>query len=226
MANPAWSNQTPQTLTVGSITGEHAVIINLATGDIIDIYDALARLVFALKADGSLEQISYPSGDEIFLTGGQIVFNNTTNASFVGPTISSSSGAFANFLSIVSGFSTGAANQAELFLEDSASTGTGEAALVGTQRQTQGSLAQFDNRGVANLMHFFSGTGTTGASGALVVTTGASFPAVHASVVFNQTGRGAGPAINGVYYDTGLGTLGTQWNVNNTGVAYTGIVFG
>lgn len=85
-----------------------------------------------------------------------------------------------------------------------------------------------------DLFHTFSGSGTTGSDGHLLINTGAVFSTVSVALVqYDQTLRTGGPMCTAIWYDiwtTSNHTIGTQWYngtspINAGTVYYRGVVF-
>ena len=54
---------------VGPLAGAHFIVNNVATGDVIDVYDSSGNLIFKITALGILASISPSSGSEITIGG-------------------------------------------------------------------------------------------------------------------------------------------------------------
>lgn len=224
MANSGWTNDQLETLIVGDIPGQHFIINNPATGDILDVYDTLNRLVFKIDSTGTLVAYDQPAQDFVQLNGAGIVFESGT-APLASPAsvISFGSGAYAA-LQLDSGNAPAGFGDAIITLGDSTFPGAnGRSDIKVYQRGTpgtpgiDGSLVQTDAFGQGNnLVHAASYSGTTDAGGHLVFNHNALFTPHVVSI----TGTTSGGTFANLTYGVNAKTA-TQLDVNFT-IANTG----
>jgi len=70
----------------GPLTGQHFIVNNTTTGDVIDIYDSSNRLIFSIDHNGVLTSYTYGGGSaagHMQITGARASFNN--NSGFISP---------------------------------------------------------------------------------------------------------------------------------------------
>lgn len=217
---------------VGPLTGAHFIVNNAGTGDIIDVYNSSDQLVFKIDSSGRVFSQDPVSQRYVEMDGGFIEFGTAglaapwTNASLIANSTSSTS-----YITLDSGLASNLATDSRIRCYDSFA-GAGTPFVEGYQRGTSGTVLQTDvSDGTNNLVRTFTGSGVTDAGGRLNIATGASFPIVHASVTYDQTGIGGGVWCAGTYYDVATGHVGTQWWTNagafaSSTVHYRGTAFG
>lgn len=166
---------------VGPITGQHFIVNNTSTGDIIDAYDSSNRLVFRLDQFGNITQISYGSvGTTVGISQGGIQFfdnNDVTPVHTPGIFFDPSTGTYRLFIG--SGTNVASGFEAQLVAEGESSNNAQNNGLVGVQRGNHvGYLVQNDSpegNPTNNLIHCASYTGTVGANGVWSFAHGCSF---------------------------------------------------
>jgi hypothetical protein len=223
---------------VGSLTGQHFWVNNPSTGDMIDVYNSLNKLVFSIDANGKVTSADAVGTAEIVLNGANLLFEDTAQSPVTNSAINGGArSADASALTLSAGQPanyTGVGQGAFVVLN----TGdTPASEWINTeQRGIPGALLQTDQNSNANqLLHLDSFSGTTGASGAFSLANAASFPIKGAMVMFNQTSMSAGIWCSGAF-NYGSTTLNTQWlrssgtgtvsTYNNSAVAGTYIAWG
>ena len=192
MANNAWSNDAVNTLTVptGATTGKRVVIINLATGDAIDIYNASNQLVFSIDNNGVATSFHYPQTYNASLGAG--VLSVTSATADVG-TMADQGVVLASDQSLLQ-LKQQPANgmQYVLSLLGGSQDATKKPTLQGTERSVIGSMVQTDQLSVNNLIHAAHYSITYAATGfTQVFNHGAAFTPAFAIVSFDD-----GSAIN------------------------------
>lgn len=229
MANSGWTNDQPLSLIIGSIPGQHFIINNPATGDIIDAYNTNNQLVMKMDSLGDIVEIFPVSGDTTSLDPGGLVFQNQNT-----PPVGASggiTGMCSNVsceVTLVSGDSVGTGSNSTIDMRDAnGSNGLNKSIIFVTQRNTnaglvgvQGCMVQTgDVSGVNNFTHAGSYSGTTNASGHVVVTHNCGFTPTMAVVT--------GTAPGGTFANLTCGVdnlTATQADINWT-VASTGAAF-
>lgn len=163
---------------VGPVPGQHFIVNNAATGDVIDVYDSSNRLVFSIDQFGNVIAVLQPSLDTAELSGNSLSFFNQASLPGSQTTISAVSSATGTELIIDSGHGTAAtATPSNLFFFDSAESAVqglgGNAVILATQKGNginpviQGGLMQTDYfSDTNNVVHAAVYSITTDASGA------------------------------------------------------------
>lgn len=210
---------------VGSLTGQHFIVNNSVTGDVIDIYDTLNRLVFSIDSNGAVHsyQPAVTPGTQLQIGGALVVLNNVGGTAWpTGPNIGFSSGsASVGSLQLDAGVPSGALAQAQLSLNGN--TVVNNTSIGATQFGVSGNVVQTDTGGGlggGNLRHAGVYSGTTDAGGHLVFAHGCGFTPSGALIT------GAAPSV-GVFPNLTFGTDGftsTLANISfiiaNTNVFY------
>jgi hypothetical protein len=212
---------------VGPDPGQHFIVNNTATGDIIDVYDASNTLVFQIDGQGRLfdYSLSLP-GSYVELNDGSVTLGDSFYTFVTGRTIQGPRFAQGPGVSIVSG--TTAASPAAAVLEVISGAAGGESVTV-TQRGNTGQVLQTDTGTAFNvntLRHANSYSGTTDGSGNLVLAHGCSFTPAGMTMTVDASGT-TNPNITGSNRSAVMGgtNFTTSWFVANTGGTYnTGIV--
>lgn len=139
---------------VGPDPGQHFIVNNPATGDVIDVYDTNNNLVFKIDKDGILDSIdqSVVVGDTIQIDGTSVSFFNRVNPPYGQASIGGSSSTTGASLGMHSGATNNTDDVAEIQVVSANGMG-GEAAIVGFQRGLFGSVANFDEINNFNMLH-------------------------------------------------------------------------
>jgi hypothetical protein len=168
-------------ISVGSPTGQHFVVNNSATGDVVDVYDSSNRLVMFIDATGTVNTVLQPAVDSLEMQGNALTFYNqstppSSRASVVGQSKSTGS-----HLIIDSGRGS-ASNDAVLWLLDALSSSDGKSYIRAQQKATNtqgpitGSVVQTDtDNSSRNGLHVATYSITTDAGGTSVFNHGAAF---------------------------------------------------
>jgi hypothetical protein len=204
---------------VGSLTGQHFIVNNVATGDVVDVYDSSNTLVAKIDKFGEIITTNGTDSALMFGNGYNFVNFSAPPGSYGGMTGSSSSSG--SHVVVDSGRKATGHSSNIFFLDDANGPG-GQAALVASQRSgPQGLLVQTDQYSATNnYFHAASYSGTTDASGHLIFSHGCNFTPTGAVIT------GQAPAV-GTFPNLTFGTDGftsTLANVSfiiaNTNVAY------
>lgn len=213
---------------VGPLTGQHFIVNNTVTTDVIDIYDSLNRLIYSLDKNGIISCISEPGGQELQIVGNLLSFTNTVNPPNAPGNISGNISNTSAVMQMVSGKQTAGDTIAEIQLQSASSVGgPGGPALVGFQRDIAtgggvifGSLIQSDVINSNNIFHVGSYSGTTDASGHLIFAHGAGFTPQDAVATGKAPGVGTFPNLT-FGFDGFTSTLANiSFIIANTNVVY------
>lgn len=201
---------------VGSLTGQHFIVNNAATGDIIDVYNTANLLVAKMDSIGGFWTISQPSEDSVVQFGEGLSWQNLLALPSIGSGILGISNNTQSQLTLFSGAGPANAGQAIVTLVDSAANG-GNSSVQITQRASaggvgavSGTVVQTDTNNVNNVIHGGRFSGTTGAAGQLSIANAATFPILGAVVTFDQSAMGPGVWC-AACFNYGTTTLNTQW---------------
>lgn len=214
-------------LTSGSNPGQHITFNDPVTGDAIDIYDALNRLVFDINNVGQMRFINQPSTKTFFLDQSGWAIGNLNNPPFSQAGIVGASDNTQSLWDIGSGESVVGTSSSELTLFDGVSSGVGNAYIRVQQHRSTGSilgsLVQTDAaNNTNNVMH----GGTTllgcGAGGLWNQAHGCSFTPTMA-VVTEQGPAGTIPLVF-VVDNTAFTATNWQGHAFNGGAAFVGNV--
>ncbi len=210
-------------LTSGTDPGKHIVLNSASTGDAIDVYNTSNQLIFSVNALGIAKSTNPATGISSSLQSGQVLIDdgagNNDSALIMVPAVDT---AHQSVLEILCSPPVGTTYTLNLI--GGSDNGSLGATLVGNERNKQGSMVQSDQRSTGNLVHTFSGSGTTDVNGHLVIATGATFAATDGHVMYDQTGRAGGVWCAACWYDVASGSIGTQW-MSLAGVVNSGTVF-
>lgn len=139
---------------VGPIPGQHFIVNNPGTGDVIDVYDSSNRLVAKIDNQGSVTTIDPVVLDQASLFGNGILWINQSRPPFTQPEIfGQGDNTNGNVVSISTGAATNAGWVASITLNDTKANSGGAASIVVDQRGTgalgvgaiDGTLVQTDN---------------------------------------------------------------------------------
>lgn len=157
------------TIEVGPIPGQHFIVNNPATGDVIDVYDSSNKLIYALDGTGRVFSYSSFDGKYVEITNGFIQFGDTTLTPVALAGIASGIGATENSLVFGSGQPPGAvAGSTESIISMVAGTAVDSEWIEVGQRGTQGALLQTDLGTNANqLIHTQTYTATVSGAGGM-----------------------------------------------------------
>ncbi len=212
---------------VGPLSGAHFIVNNPATGDVVDVYNSSAQLVFSIDANGNATSYAPGSSGDPYvqLTNGTEVFNHSTGftspdpPAISAPTITSGS----TELQLYSGTPDGNVNHASVLALFGGTSGAGAEARL-TQRGVTGDAVQIDSsNNTGQLLHVASYTGTTNAGGGLVLPHGAAFTPTQCLITGTAPG---GSFANLTWGQDGIGstTFTTNWHIANTGAAFANSV--
>ncbi len=161
---------------VGPLTGQHFIVNNSATGDVVDVYDSLNRLVLKVDSTGALVTYDQPAQDSVTVAGNGLLFGSSTSPPALQANIIGSSNATSSELQLASGNSVSGFGQAVIALVDTAFPGAGGVSGIRVDQRVnvagttgvQGSLVQTDTFGPSsnNVMHTTVYNVTTDGSGA------------------------------------------------------------
>ena len=204
---------------VGPLTGQHFIVNNPATGDVVDIYDSSNRLVFSINSFGVAESHNPATGLSSGLQNGLLEINDGAgNNNVLLELLPAASTAAQSKLQLLASPPVGPSYQLQLL--GGSDNGVLKPTLVGTERNVQGSLVQSDRTSVNNLIHAAQYSGTTDANGHLIFNHGCAFTPVGAIAT------GQAPNV-GTFPNLSFGTDGftsTQANISfiiaNTNVVY------
>lgn len=135
---------------VGPIPGQHFIVNNPATGDVVDIYDGTNTLVTKIDKFGEIISTNTANNSSVQIFGSGYLFTNLSSppSSLGGMTGNSSS--VGSEVIVDSGHTVGGKSAGIFFLDDITGPG-GKAALVAQQRgMSQGVLIQTDNFSATN----------------------------------------------------------------------------
>jgi hypothetical protein len=160
-------------ITAGNPAGQHFVLNNPSTGDAIDVYDTLNRLVFKLDSTGGLFSINQPGTNYTQLFSAALVFSNLNVPPFSAAGMVATSNGFGSQVQIDSGHGTSGSGDANITYSDSLDSGTNRSALTAFQGSdgvsvagVNGNLVQNDVlTGLNYMVHFGTYTATTFAPG-------------------------------------------------------------
>lgn len=189
---------------VGSLTGQHFIVNNVSTGDVIDIYNSSNQLVMKVDNQGNVTTIDPSALDQASLFGHGLIWKNQTNPPFSTPQLYGQGNSVnGNTLSLNSGAATNTSWVAQMTLNDSkANTGAGANVAI-FQRGTNGSgtgsiggsVVQTDDLlPVNNVVHVGTYHSTVvDAFGDVVIAHGAGFtPTVGVLTPWDNTSAGQG----------------------------------
>jgi hypothetical protein len=240
MANSGWTNDALETLLVGDIPGQHFIINNPATGDILDVYDSANRLVMKIDAAGALTAIDQPAQDTVVLAGNSIGFGSVTappplQASIIG--LSNTNG-LGSSLQLDSGSSISSAfgGDSLITLCDLNFPGAGGSSaikvdqrLTNTSLGVEGTLVQTDSFGTGNnVMHaaVYSGT-VAGGDGHWIFAHNCNFVPQVVELTPYAAGGGDGPGYVRMFTTAVDGTFCyTIWRDDGGGVTANGTTVG
>jgi hypothetical protein len=172
----------------GPLSGQHFVVNNVSTGDVVDIYDSSNRLIFSIDQNGVLTSYTYaggPSAGHLQIDGADITFNN--NSGYISPDPPSISApditSGGNDLQFYSGTANGNINNASV-MQLFGGTSTSGAEIRATARGITGDVLQLDSSNNNNqLVHVGTYNISTDAGGTGVFNHGASFTPVQGFMV-------------------------------------------
>jgi hypothetical protein len=215
-------------ITSGNPAAQHLIINNPVTGDAVDVYDTLNRLVLAITANGVLETILRPSNSFALLQGNALAFGNTTSPPTSQAVIVGTSNNLVSHILIDSGRSIAVSGSSSLEYLDS-NTGLGGKSYVraiqkadGVNPNVTGSIVQTDtDNAVNNVIHAGYYGGTTDGAGNLVLAHGCAFTPSAAVITVDASGT-TNPNIVGSMRSAVLGATNftTSWFIANTGAGY------
>lgn len=204
---------------VGPLTGQHFIVNNSATGDVIDIYDSSNTLVAKIDKFGEIITTSGVDSALMFGNGFSFVDFAAPPGSFGGMTGHSRS---TGSQVVVDSGRTSSGHSSNIFFMDDVNGPGGQAALIASQRGLgQGALIQTDSFSATNnYFHLGSYSGTTDASGHLIFNHGCNFTPTGAII----TGRA--PAV-GTFPNLTFGTDGFTSSLANVSfiIANTNAVY-
>jgi hypothetical protein len=149
---------------VGSLTGQHFIVNNTATGDVIDVYNSANKLIFAVSKTGVVQSFDYVNNLELDISGGQISFNNFSLTDTGDMFFSPSTGPAIQAQVAIQAFSAGPSVGALSILSGSPNNSK-LPTVTGQERNIPGSIVQSDQTSTNNLVHDAQYTLTTDANG-------------------------------------------------------------
>jgi hypothetical protein len=203
---------------VGPLTGQHFIVNNSATGDVVDVYDSSNTLVAEINrsgeiitSDGTYSAIMFHSGYSFTNFGSP----PGSQGGMTGSSSSSRSEVVIDSGRTVGGFSS------NIFLQDDINGPSGNPLLTATQRKMgQGALIQTDSYSPNNnYFHPGSYSGTTDVNGNLTITHGATFTPVDAVITGTAHG-GSFANLTWGYNGANSSTFNTNWTIANTGAPW------
>lgn len=221
-------------LEVGSDPGQHFIVANTTTGDVVDVYDSANHLIYAITNQGLAASYSAGTAPQPYagFQNAKLLFSDNATPTEHQSTVNWSAAtvpAGQGTLTILnSGF---VSDVGALEILCGSADGTKRPTVQAIERGKQGSIVVTDQVSTNNLMRLGHFTGTTGASGVLSIANAASFNIAGAVVLFDQTSVGAGVWCGGAF-NYGSTTLNTQWltgagaTFNNSAVKGTYIAWG
>lgn len=155
---------------VGSDPGQHFIVNNSATGDIIDVYDASNNLVMKIDNTGAMTVLSYTGTtlDQHTEFGQQgLIFSDDHDASMGIFEFSGSAGSLSLPAFVTLQVDNNAAPSHIYTLQAFAGSDDGsfKPTLLGSERGVTGSMVQSDGTSTNNLFHMGSYSVTTNVSG-------------------------------------------------------------
>jgi hypothetical protein len=221
-------------LSAGSNPGQHFIVSNAATGDVVDVYDSANHLIFAITNQGLAA--SYTTGTapqpSVGFQNAQLQFSDNSTPTAHQATMSWTAPAVAAAQGVVTLLNSGyVSDVGALEVLCGSADGSKRPTVQAIERGHQGSVVVSDQTSTGNLVHTFSGSGTTDGSGHLVIATGAAFAATDGHVMYDQTSRSGGIWCSACWYDVASGSIGTQWMTTagaaaSTTVFYRGKIYG
>lgn len=157
-------------VSIGNLTGQHAILANSATGDPIDVYNTANQLVFSIDQTGRLVSQSRVSTSNVVMNGGSIFFEDTAQNPQLPPQMQGSLSATQSTLQLLGGIPQSAAGGTQdpyIFL--TGQTTTAGAWINVLQRGVQGAMLQTDGANTSGsnnqLVHLDIYTVTTDSGG-------------------------------------------------------------
>jgi hypothetical protein len=140
---------------VGSLTGQHFIVNNTTTGDVIDVYNSANKLIFSIDSTGRLVSVSSAGTAEVVINGGTVFLEDTAQTARLFPSVNGNITADQTLLSLTSGVPANAAGGVQAsFLEVIAGDAQSGGWVSAGQRGVQGAVVQTDHISNANqLIH-------------------------------------------------------------------------
>lgn len=217
-----WTNSllTSLTLPQGATSGARIILINPATGDVMDIYNSLGQLIANIDPSGQYIVYQYdnithaPIQHTQFGQEGLIYFSDVDNSDAIMEWVSSAAGnpstQAAWTLQVANNNPSASNGVYTLMVFAGSDDGSHQPTMTGSERAITGSVVQSDQVSTNNLIHCTNISGTTNASGFLTFNHGASFTP---SMIFCQV------------HDTGTPTFGMIDVINGSINATTAQVY-
>lgn len=210
---------------VGPITGQHFIVNNPATGDVIDIYNSANQLIFSIDANGVVRSIDPSTGLYVQISQATLSFNSQTAPLAVASRVQQGYLGSDPLLSLTSGKAAGGTPvEIDLF---SSSVGAGQAVATINQYGISGSIVQNDNgsgQGSGNLIHPGSYSGTTDANGQLIVNHHCNFTPAGAVIVGNTMGGGRFANLTSGVNNLTTTQMQTNWTNAGNGTPYANLL--
>lgn len=210
-------------LSAGSNPGQHFIVSNPATGDVVDVYDSANNLIFAITNQGSAN--SYATGSSpnpsidmqnahLLFTDNQTPTAHNATMSWSPPTVPASQG---TVTILNSGFTS---DVGALEILCGSADGTKRPTVQAIERDRQGSVVVSDQISTNNLVHMGSYSGTTNASGHLIIPHGCGFTPKGCVPVGNAAGTFANLTfgVNSAGFTSS--NFDTSWSNAATGAPY------
>jgi hypothetical protein len=157
-------------LEVGPLTGQHFIVNNASTNDVIDIYDSSNRLVYKLDQNGTIVSLSYATNNPFLeITSGSIAMGDSLISTLGSLGIGEGPG-FTETTLASPALSGGSQVNLQLVSESS-----GNKYIICNQRGQTGTVIQSDSINANQLIHVGAYNVTTDAGGTGFVNHGCAF---------------------------------------------------
>lgn len=214
-------------ITSGSDPGKHIVINNPDTGDAVDVYDTLNRLVFSIDGDGVVTSNDYLNNASASLDGIVLNFDSIPASGFNTPQVFANIVPASSIYALVlnSGCVNGTGRTSSFELRGSTNGVLPNATIFAHQRGLTGNSIQNDagtTPAVNNIIHAGTTLLACGAGGLWNQAHGCAFTPTMA-VVTEQGPAGTIPIVF-VVDNVGFGPVNWQGHAFNGGAAFVGNV--
>lgn len=136
---------------VGSLTGQHFIVNNPATGDVIDIYNTANKLVFTIDNTGRVVSTSSATNSQAVLAGGSLLLEDSAESPQFPPFISGHILPDSTSMTIEGGIPADAVAFAQpSFISLNTGDALDSAYIFALQRNIQGTILQNDNAAIPN----------------------------------------------------------------------------
>jgi hypothetical protein len=214
-------------LSAGSDPGQHFVVSNPATGDALDVYDSANHLIFAITNQGLAA--SYTTGSSPQPSAGfqnaQLIFSDNATPTAHNSTMSWSPAAVSAAQGVVTILNSGYVSDiGALEILCGSADGSKRPTVQAVERGHQGSVVVSDQVSTNNLVHMGSYSGTTNASGHLIIAHGCGFTPKGCVPIGNANGTFANltAGVNSAGFTST--NFDTSWINAATGAAYANLL--